>query len=140
MRSPLALTFVATLLSGCSQPAPAPTPSPSAVVPCHVPEPGPAGDYVGIETRDPEHLAVVLLVREKIGRHQCWLGNESVPLALMATELRAIGRCASANEDRVIIERSDGAYEEWHVIRYLDGCWATAERAYRGTLVWVAAQ
>jgi len=138
-------------LLGCPSQPPPPTPPPppppttstttATTVPaeCFAPLPGPAGDYVGVATLPPEHLSAILEARDWIGRYTCWKDSPDTPLFRMAAELRDMDLCAVKSEDRVIIQRSDGDYEEWHLVRYDTGCWASAERAYKGTLRWIGA-
>jgi hypothetical protein len=141
------LCGAALLGYGCptSSPTPPPTttttlaPTPPPL--CFAPTPGAAGDYAGVETRPAIHTDAVLAAREAIGRYTCWPQRPDTGLELMAAKLREGGLCAVKSEDRVIVgSRSDGLFEEWHLVRYDTGCWASAARAYKGTLAWGAAK
>lgn len=109
---------------------------------CSAPEPGPAGDYVGVETRPPENEEVIVAAREKIDRYRCWPEDPNIPLLLLMKELQLRGFCVVRSEDRLIVGRTDKLYEEWRPVRwdvgpYL-GCWSSMARAYKGTLAWEA--
>lgn len=144
MISRMMVLLFAALLLGCPAQPPAPpvtTTTTLAPAPelCFAPVPSSAGDYVGVEPRTTELLATVLLIRDEIGRYDCWPDYEDVPLEMAASGFRRAGMCAIKEGDRVIVQRTDGFYEEWHLIRYDTGCWASAERAYKGTLAFIGA-
>ena len=135
----LALPFAAC------RPAPAPTPGPTPTASteptpdpsCYAPTPGPAGDYVPVTWRPSETLWAVIAAREVINPNGCWPHEEDVPLEALAAELRRLGHCAVKDEDRVMIMRADGLFEEQHAIAYTTGCWA--KYPYKGTLAWIGA-
>jgi hypothetical protein len=152
----VALLATAGLIATCG-PAPPPAPPPTTTTttqpaepepPCSrpgdvAPVPGPAGDYVGVLTRPPEHLEAMIAGREAIGRYRCWPSDPGVPLELLAAWLRTQGRCAARDKDRVFAWRSDKLAEEWHMARWdvgeYRGCWTSMDRAYLGTLAWIGA-
>jgi hypothetical protein len=115
------------------QPPPPTTTTTTLYPACYAPVPGPAGDYVPAPWQAPRHLQAVLDAEARIGAG-CWPHEEDIPLEFLAVELRTAGLCAVRNEDRVLVSRPDGLYEEHHVIAYTTGCWA--KYPYRGILRW----
>lgn len=114
---------------------PEPTPTPEPL--CFAPLPGPAGDYVPVETLPSERLETVLELERRIGWQHCWKGNEDAGLEALAAALREWHLCAVKHEDRVLIERTDHLYEEMHAVAYTTGCWTSFP--YKGTLAFIGA-
>jgi len=53
-------------------------------------------------------------------------------LRMLAGELRRRGYCAVQHEDRVLILRDDGLWEEHHGVAFTDGCWFS--NSFKGVL------